>query len=219
MSELHSSPSNSQTPPPGVVASTSQEGVTQEGQTAATTETPSPSILSSQKAEVLEQLLSAKLITPKEYKITFRGTSEKKAKELQAAGKPVPVKRPEFKISLPIINVDGLITALDNQKQREYILSVLEDSVYKEARYQVDDETSPINSQSELDVSKLTLEYLANRPPSERLSGGISKETWEAFTEDYINVMPGLSTSQTVSSILMVRLTNILPAKKILHRT
>ncbi len=138
MSELHSSPSNSQTPPPGVVASTSQEGVTQEGQTAATTETPSPSILSSQKAEVLEQLLSAKLITPKEYKITFRGTSEKKAKELQAAGKPVPVKRPEFKISLPIINVDGLITALDNQKQREYILSVLEDSVYKEARYQVD---------------------------------------------------------------------------------
>ncbi len=103
MSELHSSPSNSQTPPPGVVASTSQEGVTQEGQTAATTETPSPSILSSQKAEVLEQLLSAKLITPKEYKITFRGTSEKKAGKIQAAAQilakklaPVRWKKPSL---------------------------------------------------------------------------------------------------------------------------
>src|SRR5258708_38995491 len=140
MSELHSTSSNSQTPPAGVVAT--QQGA--EGQAAASQETPSPSILSSQKAEVLEQLLSSKLISPKEYKITFRGTSEKKAKELQAAGKPVPVKRPEFKLSLPIINLDGLTAALDNQKQRDYILSVLEDSVYNEARYQVDDETSLI---------------------------------------------------------------------------
>jgi hypothetical protein len=192
MSELHTSTATNQQTLSAV----------QNGEVAGTAPTP-VDILTSSKVEILVPLLESKFITSKEYKITFRGVSEKKQKELAAAGKPVPVKRPEFKIALPIITLEGLQSALADTKQRDYVLSVLEAEVYKEARYQIDDNTPPVNSQSELDVSLLTLSYLANQPPSERRGGGISKETWEAFAEDFINVMPGLSGDRPVEKIQM----------------
>jgi hypothetical protein len=56
------------------------------------------------------------------------------------------------------------------------------------ARIQVNDEEKPVNSQDDLDLTKLTIAYLANQPESERRGGGIAKELWDAFEKNYVTV-------------------------------
>jgi len=53
-------------------------------------------------------------------------------------------------------------------------------------------ETNPVNKQEDLDISKLTIDAIANLPPSERKGAGIAKEVWKQFAEDYIAIMPSL---------------------------
>jgi len=60
------------------------------------------------------------------------------------------------------------------------------------AKLQVGHETSPVNKQEDLDISKLTIDAIANLPPSERKGAGIAKEVWKQFAEDYIAIMPSL---------------------------
>lgn len=102
-------------------------------------------------------------------------------------------KRPTINLTLPYITLDGLIDALNDETQQAFILDVLNAEVYKAARMQVGDESKPVNKQEELDLSKLTLEALANMPKAERTGGGISKEIWEAFAKDYVEIMPGIT--------------------------
>jgi len=40
--------------------------------------------------------------------------------------------------------------------------------------------------------AKLTIDAIANLPPSERKGAGIAKEVWKQFAEDYIAIMPSL---------------------------
>ena len=102
-------------------------------------------------------------------------------------------KRPTIELNVPYLTVDGLIHALKDEKQVALILEVVNGEIYKAVRAQVGDEDRPVNSQEELDVSKLTLEFLANQPAAERRGGGISAEVWEEWAKDYIAVMPGAS--------------------------
>ena len=99
------------------------------------------------------------------------------------------VKRAAVKLELPVLTVDGLINAIQDQKQLDFILDVLADVIKAAARTQVDDETSPVNDQAALDLSKLTLEYIANQPKAERTGGGISQELWAAWGVDYVSTM------------------------------
>lgn len=98
-------------------------------------------------------------------------------------------KRPTFSLMLPMLTIHGLVNALQDAKQQEYVLSIVNDAVVAAARIQVNDEEKPVNKQEELDLTKLTLEFLANQPAAERRGGGIAKEVWEAFAKDYIVVM------------------------------
>jgi hypothetical protein len=102
-------------------------------------------------------------------------------------------KRQPIKLILPMPTTEGIVQALQDEKQLEYILDVLKDQIKAAARAQISDEEKPVNKQSELDINKLTIEFLANQPKAERTGGGISKEVWEAFSEDYIKVMPAVS--------------------------
>jgi hypothetical protein len=98
-------------------------------------------------------------------------------------------RRPDVKLILPVPTLEGLAAALRDENQREFILDLLADVVREAARDQITDETRPVNKQEELNVKKLTLEYLANQPKAVRTGGGISKEVWEAFAKDYTDVM------------------------------
>lgn len=101
-------------------------------------------------------------------------------------------KRPTVTLNIPFVTVDGLAAGLADEKIQQYLLDIVNADIVKNARAQVSDETKPVNSQAELDISKLTLEFLANMPAAERRGGGIAKETWEAFGKDYLAIMPAL---------------------------
>jgi len=107
-------------------------------------------------------------------------------------------KRPTLKLTLPHYTWEGLTEALSNEENPDvtnkvilYVLDVVNAEVTAAARSQVNDDDKPVNSQSDLDLSKLTLEYLATQPKSERAK--IDKETWTNFAKDYITIMPGLT--------------------------
>lgn len=76
------------------------------------------------------------------------------------------------------------------EKQQELLLSALEDTIIVQAREQVNAKVDI--TQETLDASKLTWQYIASIPKAERRGAGIPKEVWEAFSADYISIMPGL---------------------------
>lgn len=175
-------------------------------------------------ADVVNKLLHTPRphVLLEEFKFGFRTTKEEKKNEKGEVvkgedGKPVIVehKRADIKLMLPVPTIDGLVEALQDEKQLTYVLGILKDEIYKAARMQVGDEEKPVNSQEELDLSKLTLHYLANQPPAERRGGGISKETWEAFAKDYIEVMPAVinKDADKVSNAAKILLAKFQPVK------
>ena len=99
-------------------------------------------------------------------------------------------KRPSVNLKLPFITVDGLVESLSDEKIVNFVLEVVNDSIYQAAKSQISDEEKPVNTQEELDINSLSLQFLANMPPAERRGGGIPKETWEAWGEDYMEIMP-----------------------------
>jgi hypothetical protein len=133
----------------------------------------------------------------KEEKFTFRTPKNK----LNALGEPEE-KRAPVVLTLPIPTWNGFVDAVskgpDAEKIQSYVLSLIEDAVIEAARSQVspaegDTEATPVNSQDQLDLSKLTLTYLANEPKTDRRGRGIDKETWEAFEADYVTIMPDIT--------------------------
>lgn len=128
------------------------------------------------------------LVVQKEEKFSFRTVTTKD----EDLGEEIKTKRPTVALNLPIPTAAGLIRALHTEKNVEYILQLVEDAIVSAARDQVSRENNPVNTQEELDLSKLTIDYLANEPASERKGRGIAKEVWADFAEDYINIMPAL---------------------------
>lgn len=94
--------------------------------------------------------------------------------------------RPPLKLIVPVPTWDGIIDALQDEKQKDFILDVIGDVVREAVRQQVSDETNPVMSQDQIKFEMLTLQYLANLPKSERTGRGIPKETWAEWVEDYI---------------------------------
>lgn len=103
-------------------------------------------------------------------------------------GQPIAV-RPTVKLQVPLPTFEGVISALENEKTRDYILELVGEAVKAAARGQVDDETSPVNKQEDLRLDHLTLSFLANIPKAERRGAGIAKETWAEWEKDYISTM------------------------------
>lgn len=108
-------------------------------------------------------------------------------------------KQPSVTCDLPILAADEVVALLqdpERAKEQGLVISTIADIIYNAARSQFDeiieafgdDETKEVSA-SMLDFSKLTLEYVANLPPSSRGVQAISDEEWQAFFEDYLSVM------------------------------
>ncbi len=122
-------------------------------------------------------------------KINFEATFRfrKPSAERLAAGEE---KRKEVKLILPYLTYEGLLKSLEDEKIAKYIVRIINGAIYEAAKEQVNDDTDPVNSQDELDTSKLTLEYLADvSSESSSSSSAITKEDWKEFQTDYIAVM------------------------------
>lgn len=128
------------------------------------------------------------LVMYKEEKFSFRTV----VTEDEALGEKIKTKRPTLSLQLPMLTAAGLIHALHTESGMKYILQLTEDAIIAAARDQVSRDTNPVESQEGLDLSKLTIEYLANEPASERKGRGIAKEIWADFVADYVDIMPAL---------------------------
>jgi hypothetical protein len=139
----------------------------------------------------------------REFKISFKTPKGEDGKPAtDELGNPIP-KKPSFVVTVPVPSLDGVLASLRDEKQREYILDLIAQDVYRGVRAQINDATDAgkeIKSSDDLDFSKLTIEYFANQPPAERRGGGIAKEVWEDWGKDYLAVMPG-ATGKTVEKV------------------
>jgi hypothetical protein len=120
----------------------------------------------------------------KEMKFHFKKTKD------EASGEEF--KRPTVELKLPVPSVNGVIAILEKGgKELDLLLDSLQEVVAARARTLVN-EKEDIN-QDNFPLDQISWEAIANLPKAERRGGGISKEVWEQFAADYINVMPGIT--------------------------
>lgn len=118
--------------------------------------------------------------------------------------------------------VDGKdVPVTVGEKVRALVQEMLADLVAGQAREQVGDEKNPVNKQDELNLNKLSLAYIAALPPAERRGGGISKETWEGFFKNYVEVMVAATGKkkeqvENAAKLFVSRLQPVKTQKKIL---
>lgn len=110
--------------------------------------------------------------------------------------------RDTVQLAVPYPSVQGIIAILEagepgNNKGLDLLLDAMEGIVNTQAREMLYDDTSA--TASTLDVSKLSWEFISNIPKVQRRGGGIPKEVWEAFSTDYIEVMPEV-TGRTIEA-------------------
>lgn len=134
--------------------------------------------------------------------------------------------RPKITLAIPHVTFNGLIEKLkdevpENPVIQNYVMRLIRDDAIAAARIQVGDDDKPVNSQDELDLSKLTLDYLANQPESERRGGGIAKEVWEAFEKNYVAVKVAmgkeLDKASNAAKIFVKKLQPVRTQKQILN--
>lgn len=110
-------------------------------------------------------------------------------------------KRPTVSLKLPFPSIEGLIDILQaGGKQLELLQEAVKDVIIKQAREIINSKEDI--SQENFPLDQLGWEAISNMPQAERRGGGIPKETWEAFSKDYIAVMPG-ATGKAVDKITM----------------
>ena len=99
-------------------------------------------------------------------------------------------KRPPVSLLVPVLTMDGLISCMNQDtKVQELVLANINKTIIETVREMISDEECPLNSQEDLDFSKIDIITLANLPPSEYRGRGIAKEIWEAWGLDYVSVM------------------------------
>ena len=92
-------------------------------------------------------------------------------------------------LALPYPSVEGIVAILEKGgKGLELLQEAMQDVVNKAARDILYDDTTL--TAATFPVDKVSWEFIANLPKAQRKGGGIPKEVWEAFSEDYIAVMP-----------------------------
>lgn len=111
----------------------------------------------------------------------------------------VEYRRDPMELPVPYPSVQGVVDILKaGGKQLELLMDAVESVITQQARSMISEDFS-VNA-TNLDVNKLSWEYLANMPKAERSGGGIAKEVWEDFVADYIKTMPA-ATGRTLEQV------------------
>lgn len=103
--------------------------------------------------------------------------------------------------SVPTPSAQGIIKILETGgKQLDLLLEVCANTVRSTlSEFVGEDEAFDPNN---FDYSKISWEAIANMSKEDRRSSSIPSEVWEAFVNDYISVMPGL-TGKSVEQITL----------------
>ena len=104
--------------------------------------------------------------------------------------KETGIKRETVEVEIPTLEVQDVVDLLADEEATSvhaWILDGINSQIATAARKQVDANTDFVTG-DELDLDKLDVTYLASMPKSTR-GLGLTKEDWEAFEADYIEVM------------------------------
>lgn len=126
----------------------------------------------------------------------------------------VKTKRATVTLAIPFPSFEGVIAILEAEgKQRDMLLEAVQDVILGQVREYVNENENA--SQDNFDVAKFTWEYIANMPKTDRRGGGIPEELWEAFKNNYIEIMPGITqkTKEQVELAAKVFVTKFANAK------
>ena len=94
--------------------------------------------------------------------------------------------------NVPTPSAQGIIAILEaGGKQLDLLIEVAADTVRSVLSDYVGSDQA--FDPEKFDYSKVSWEAIANMPKEDRRSVSIPEETWKAFVEDYIQVMPGVS--------------------------
>lgn len=97
-------------------------------------------------------------------------------------------KRDSITMNLPVPSLISLINH-ENPKVRELVEESVLDTIYTRARELFSEDSKKELNAGNFPYEKLDWEAIAMLPPAEKRGGGIAKETWDAFYEDYVAVM------------------------------
>jgi hypothetical protein len=123
-------------------------------------------------------------------------------------------KRPSVELKLPVPSVEGLISIIEvGGKGLDLLLDAAADIVVSQARTIVNDKEDI--SQDTFPMQEVLWDFIANMPKAERRGGGISKEVWESFAKDYVEVMPSVTgkTSDQVANAAKILLNKFAQVK------
>lgn len=160
----------------------------------------------------------AHLYRDAEYKFSFK----KKVKNEETGEEE---KRPALTLVVPVPTFDGVVKALEEDSATEgrkvtnFLLDLIEEAIKDRVREQLTGE-KPVMAQDQLNLSELTLTYIANLPKAERTGGGISKDTWSEWEADYIAVMSpirGEEKATKAAKLFTARLSPVKSDKKVLE--
>lgn len=166
---------------------------------------------SPQNAEVKQNIISASNPTPEE----MQGISEaiKANYNFDVIVKPtlfnfkkstdkisgIETIREAVQLPIPYPSMEGIVAILETGgKGLELLVEAVEAVVNAVARDLLYEDTT-FNAAS-FPVDKLAWEVIANMPKAQRRGGGIPKETWEEFAQDYVEVMPEV-TGKTIEQV------------------
>jgi hypothetical protein len=150
----------------------------------------------------------------KEAKFNFR-----KVKDAETG---VETKRATVELAkLPIPSVEGIVAILETGgKALDLLLEAVAEVVINRAR-DVINENESITSEN-FDYSSVDWNAIANLEKEDRRSG-ISKETWEDFAVDYVEVMPAVSgtskeQSANAAKIFVTKFASIKSKKDVIRK-
>jgi hypothetical protein len=110
--------------------------------------------------------------------------------------------REPVELAIPYPSMEGIVAILEQGgKGLELLVEALEGVVNNAARDLLNDgpDGTKLNA-ANFPVDKVSWEFIANMPKAQRRGGGIPKETWEGFAQDYVEVMPEV-TGKTIEQV------------------
>lgn len=115
------------------------------------------------------------------------------------AGNPIAKskKQPSMTVGIKMPTASELVDVLQRGgKEAELVIAGVQQLIYQQARSQLDEviesfgnDAEKVVTANDLDHSKLTLEYIASIPPTQRGGATISDEEWLAWYQHYTEVM------------------------------
>lgn len=107
--------------------------------------------------------------------------------------------RNSVQLAIPYPSIEGIVAILEKgEKGLELLVEAIEAVVNSAARELLQEDVT-LNASS-FPVDKISWEFIANLPKAQRRGGGIPKETWEGFAQDYVEVMPEI-TGKTIEQV------------------